>query len=230
MLNNARSQEHDVNVPRAVVSAGAVVLATALIGVWLSAESRAQAPAPDKAQAIVGVWTLNRDLSDRPPDREAGRDGDQGDRRGGEGRRRGGGGFGPGGGGVGGGRFGRGGPGAGMSPDDMARMRDAMRNVMTPPDRLTIVQTETLVIITTSDGRTTRLSPDGKKIKDDSTRIERRTKWDGGKLVSEISGLGPGKMTETYSADSEHKQLHVTLQMENPRQPMTMNRVYDSGR
>ena len=115
-----------------------------------------------------------------------------------------------------------------MSPDDMARMRDAMRNVMTPPDRLTIVQTETLVIITTSDGRTTRLSPDGKKIKDDSTRIERRTKWDGGKLVSEISGLGPGKMTETYSADSEHKQLHVTLQMENPRQPMTMNRVYDS--
>ena len=229
MLNNARRQEHDVTVLGKVVSAGTVVLVTALIGVWLSAEGRAQAPAPDKAQAIVGVWTLNRDLSDRPPDREAGRDGDQGDRRGGEGRRRGGGGFGPGGGGVGGGRFGRGGPGAGMSPDDMARMRDAMRNVMTPPDRLTIVQTETLVIITTSDGRTTRLSPDGKKIKDDSTRIERRTKWDGGKLVSEISGLGPGKMTETYSADSEHKQLHVTLQMENPRQPMTMNRVYDSG-
>ena len=224
MLNSARDQEDDVNFPRKVASAGAVVLATALIGVWLSAESRAQAPAPDRANAIVGVWTLNKDLSDSPPDREAGRDGDQGGRRGGEGRR-GGGGFGRG--GFGGGGFGRGGPGAGMSPEDMARMRDAMRDVMTPPDRLTIVQTETLIIITTGDGRTTRLSPDGKKIRDDSTRIERRTKWDGGKLVSEISGMGPGKVTETYSADSEHTQLHVTLLMEGPRQPMTMNRVYD---
>ena len=227
MLNNARRQEHDVTVLGKVVSAGTVVLVTALIGVWLSAESRAQAPAPDRANAIVGAWALNKDLSDRPPDREAGRDGDQGDRRGGEERRRGGG-FGRGGGGFGGGGFGRGGPGAGMSPEDMARMRDAMRDIMTAPDRLTIAQTETLIIITTGDGRTTRLSPDGKKIKEDSTRIERKTKWDGGKLVTEISGLGPGKMTETYSADSEHKQLHVTVQMEGPRQPMTMSRVYDA--
>ena len=45
-------------------------------------------------------------------------------------------------------------------------------------------------MLTGADGRTTRLSPDGKKIKDENTKIERKTKWDGGKLVSEINGLG----------------------------------------
>jgi hypothetical protein len=85
-----------------------------------------------------------------------------------------------------------------------------------------------MVIMTTGDGRTTRLSTDGKTIKDDSTKIERKTKWDGGKLVSEISHLGPGKMTETYSADPERHQLHVTVRVENARQPTTVNRIYDA--
>jgi len=31
------------------------------------------------------------------------------------------------------------------------------------------------IVITVRDGRITRLSPDGKKIKDDSTNIERKT-------------------------------------------------------
>ena len=53
-----------------------------------------------------------------------------------------------------------------------------------------------MVIMTTGDGRTTRLSTDGKTVKDDSTKIERKTKWDGGKLVSEISHLGPSKITK----------------------------------
>jgi hypothetical protein len=130
-----------------------------------------------------------------------------------------GGGFGGGGGGYGGGR---------MNPEDMQRMREAMRDIMNPPNRLTIAQTESLILITTDDGRVTRLSPDGKKIKDESTKSERRTKWDGDKLVSEITGLGPGKITETYRADPERKQLHVTVQMERPGRPVTINRIYDA--
>jgi hypothetical protein len=134
------------------------------------------------------------------------------------------------GGGMRGGGMGRGGMGGGRgNPDDMARMRDAMRDVMNPPEHLTITQTETMVVITSQDGRTTRLSPDGKKIKDESTGIERKTKWDGAKLVSEISGLGPGKMTETYTVDEEHHRLHVAIQMEGGRaQPRTTNRLYDA--
>ena len=78
-------------------------------------------------------------------------------------------------------------------PDQAARMRDAMRDLTGPSDHLTITQTDSLVVITGADGRTTRLSPDGKKIKDDNTKVERKTKWDGDKLVSEINGLGTGK-------------------------------------
>ena len=62
----------------------------------------------------------------------------------------------------------------------------------TPPTRWTIVQTDSAIVVTTNEGKTTRLAPTGKKIKDDNTKTERKTKWDGGKLVSEISGLGPG--------------------------------------
>ena len=87
-----------------IVSTGVVVLVTALIGLWLSAESRAQAPAPEPAGSIVGTWTLNKDLSDRPQERQADREGRPGGRRSG--------GFGRGGGGFGRGGFGRGGGGA----------------------------------------------------------------------------------------------------------------------
>src|SRR5205085_11819085 len=148
--------------------------------------------------SIAGGWTRNPDLSDAPSER-----GQQGDENGqGSGRNRGGGGGRRGGGGgFGGGGFGRGGMGRGgsgtppMNPDEMARMREAMRDITNPSDHLVITQTESMIVMTAADGRTTRMSPDGKKIKDENTKIERKTKWDGGKLVSEISGLGQGKIT-----------------------------------
>ena len=112
----------------------------------------------------------------------------------------------------------------------MARMRDAMRDLTTPSNHLTITQTESMVVITAADGRTTRLSPDGQKIKDDNTKIERKTKWDGGKLVSEIGGLGPGKTTQTFSVDPDSHQLRITVQMEGGRagQARTITNIYDA--
>jgi hypothetical protein len=212
-----------VNALRGIVSFGAVGVLAALIGVWLSVESRAQAP--DRT-AITGAWTLNLELSDKPGGRGArdDREGDDGARRrGGSGR---GGGMG---GGIRGGGMGRGAMGGGRAdPDDMARMRDAMRDVMNPPEHLTITQTETMILITSQDGRTTRLSPDGKKIKDEHTRVERKTKWDGAKLVSEISGLGPGKIIETYIVEGEPHRLNVAVQMEGGRAPRSLHRVYDA--
>jgi hypothetical protein len=87
-----------------------------------------------------------------------------------------------------------------------------------------------MVVLTGADGRTTRLSPDGKKIKDENTNVERKTKWDGGKLVSEINGLGPGKMTQTFSVDPDGKQLRITLLIEDGRskEPRTRTQVYDA--
>jgi hypothetical protein len=116
-----------------------------------------------------------------------------------------------------------------MDPEEAARMRDAMRDVLDPSDRLTIVQTESMILVTGADGRTTRLSADGKKIKDESTGIERKTKWDGGKLVSEISGLGPRKATQTFSVDPDSKRLRITVEIDGggSRQPRMVTHVYD---
>jgi hypothetical protein len=189
-------------------------------------------PAPPQASAstpsIVGAWTLNRDLSDQPGDRSGG----SGEARqgGGQGGRRGGGGYGGrrGGGGFGGGGFGGGRPTDNRSPEEVERMRNALRDELEAPDHLTITDSGATVIITTGDGRTTRLSTDGKKIKDESTNVERKTRKDAGKIVSEVSGLGQGKITETYSIDAARKQLHVTLDIEGPQRKTTVNRIYDA--
>jgi hypothetical protein len=206
----------------------AVVTVGIMVSVWPVRESRAQTT--NAANPMVGAWTLNKELSDNPQDaasgaREGG--GDHGGNRGGGRRRGGGGGFGGGfGGGGHGGGGGQGSPAA--DPEETARRRSAMLDILSPPDRLTIVQTDSMVIITGPDGRTTRLSPDGKKIKDDSTKIDRRTKWDGTKLVSEIGGLPIGKITETWSVDPERRQLHISLKNDDDRRPLMVTRVYDA--
>ena len=212
---------------RTLLSTGILTAAVAVLSIPVWAQEKPSAPAP----SLAGGWTRNADLSDVPAARgQQGDDatprGDGGGGNGGGGRRRGGGGFGRGGGGGGG----RGAGGvAAMNPDEVARRRDAMRDITNPSDHLIITQTESMVVLTAADGRTTRLSPDGKKIKDENTKVERKTKWDGGKLVSEINGLGPGKMTQTFAVDPEGKQLRMTVVMEGGRsgQPRTVTQVYD---
>ena len=190
-----------------------------------AAVSGAGAGGETDAASIVGAWTLNKDLSQLAPERQQGDDqrgrGRSGGRRGGG---RGGGGFGRGGSGGG---FSGGGRGA--SSDEQRRRTEAVRAIMEAPERLTITRTESLVIVTTGDGRTTRLSLDGKKVKDDSTGIERKSRWDGNKLVSDITGAGPGKITETYLIDQEHGRLNVTVETDNSRAPnrAVIRRAYD---
>jgi len=204
---------------RSIALVSLIMLAAAL----LVTPYRARAQAG--AGSIAGAWTLNADLSDKPQQQTQA---DGGDRGGGYGR--GGGRYGGGRGGRGGGFGGRGGgQTSGVNPEDRERMRQAMRDIMNAPNRLTITQTSSMVTIVADDGRTTRLDPNGKGIKDESTKITRKSKWDNGKLVSEISGAGPGKITETYAIDPEHHRLTVTVQMENRGpQARVIHRVYDA--
>jgi hypothetical protein len=202
-------------------SALAIALGAALAVV------EAQAPA-SSTPSLAGAWTLNKDLSDQPLSGREGREG----REGGEGR------DGQRNGGYGGGRrgggFGRGGFGGGnaagpvQSPEDAQRLRNALRDELQAADHLTIIESGTTLILTAGDGRTTRLSLDGKKIKDESTNVERKTKRDAGKVVSEITGLGRGKIIETYSVDPASRQLHMTLELEGGERKTTVNRVYDA--
>ena len=208
---------------RGCVSVGVVAAVAALVGTWLVADARAQADKP----SLAGAWTLNKDLSDQPTDRgNRGNGANRGGYGSGGGRRRGGGGFGGG---------GRGGYGQGgqpqMDPETAQRVRDALRDITNPPEQMTITQTDSMVVITNADGHTTRLSADGKKIKDENTGIERKTKWDTGKLVTEISGPNGMKVTQTYALNPELHQLRLTTQVEGSRggQARTISTVYDSN-
>jgi hypothetical protein len=201
---------------REAMSIALVVTTVIFIAVWLSIESRAQMPV-----SFAGAWTMNQDLSDQPSP-----DGDHDARGGGGfGRRRGGGG------GFGGG-YGRGGSGYGRGDVDreqMARMRDAMRHILNPPEHLTIMQTDSMIAITGADGWTTRLSPDGSKVKDENTNIARKTKWEGLKLVSEISGAGPARIVQTFTLDPERHQLRITAELDGRGgQPRTITHVYEA--
>jgi hypothetical protein len=209
-----------LNAVRGIASFGMVVSLATLVAMWLAVESRAQTL--DKA-SIVGAWTLNKDLSDQPPSSSS----DSGSNRSGSGSGSSGG-YGGRGSRRGGGMGRGGGGGATADPEQAARLRDAMRDLVTPSDHLTITKTDTLVVIAAADGRTTRLSPDGKKVKDDNTKIERKTKWDGEKLVSEINGLGSGKATQTWSVDPEAHQLRIAIVLDGGRSgPRTVTQVYD---
>src|SRR4051794_3336163 len=111
---------------RPLFSIGVAVGVAMLLATWLAVESRAQAP---ERMSLAGVWALNHDASDAPPLRgERGAERGRGPNGRGPGGGRGGG-FG---GGFGGG--GRGGPGGGgravQNPDEVARMREAMRAIM----------------------------------------------------------------------------------------------------
>ena len=211
---------------RGLLSFGLIAFVTTLIGVWLAAEGRAQTI--NRNDELVGGWTENKDLSDPPRgrgDQEGDNPGTRGRRDGGFGR--GGGRRGGGGGGFGGGRAGGGAP---VDREAMGRQRDALNDVLNPPEHLVIADTGSLIVLTSPDGRTTRLSLDGKKVRDDSTGIERRTKWDGDKLVSEVSGLAAvAKLVQTFATDRERHQLHITVEMESGRgQKRTTNHIYDA--
>jgi hypothetical protein len=181
--------------------------------------------------SLQGEWTLNRGAASQPqPQRGSG----QGGGIGGAGRA--GGRGGGGGSGVSDGQSSLGSMGLGLSPSSKpevtARLQDAMRDIAIPPGRLTIVQTDTTIIVTTSEGHTTRLAPTGKKIKEENTGIERKTRWEAGKLVSEISGLGFDRITETYwlDPDPDTHRLHVSVTFPSAARaaPTTLDRVYDA--
>ena len=119
-----------------------------------------------------------------------------------------------------------------MPEEDFRRWFGATAYASDSGDQITVwVLSESILVIVGAAGRTTRLSPDGKKVKDDNTKVERKTRWDGAKLISEISGLGSGKITQTFAVAPESHQLRVTVQMEGggrSGQARTITHVYDA--
>lgn len=136
----------------------------------------------------------------------------------------GGGGFG--GGGFGGGGFG-GGRASGGSKSSDVFARAEMRELMNPPEHFAIAMTGKTITITKDDGTAVQLTPNDKKIKDDVTKIERRTKWDGDKLVIEFSNISRNTVVETLSVDPQAHQLRISTQLGDAKDRGPVVHVYD---
>jgi hypothetical protein len=72
-------------------------------------------------------------------------------------------------------------------------------------------------------------SPDSKKIKDESTGFERKTRRESG-ASSARSPAAPARSSETYAIDPEHHRLTATVRIDNPKLPNggVTHRVYDA--
>ena len=193
---------------------------------WLAATPAFYAQNRTTQSSLEGVWTLNNNVAPVAGNTDgngAGRRGDTGRNGGGRGGARRG--------GYTGGSLGTLGLGIPYGTGDRAeRQREALNDLTSTPTRLTIVQTATIVIVTTGEGHTTRLAPNGKKIKDENTGMERSTKWTADGLASEITGLGSGKITQSFSVDPDNHRLTVTATFP-PRlggtDPTIISGVYD---
>jgi hypothetical protein len=146
---------------------------------------------------------------------------------------------GPGGGGGGwgrGGGRGRGGyGGGGGQPGEQGQsrggsLREALQQVMEAPSVLTVIQKEPELTITTEDGLVRQFYTDGRKAKDPREgSLERTTRWDGEKIVSQVESARGAKLTETFSLEDGGKTLRQVVKLEMPRadQPVVFQRVYE---
>lgn len=187
----------------------------------------------DFAEAAVdlsGRWILNTELSDaRPPAPEPGAAAGRGS--GGPGGRP----PGPGGGGFPG-RSPGGARGDRPNPEDMARMRDAMRAVLEAPAQLVITRRDDEVVFTANDGDVMRVLVTGTTMKTLAGGAEHEVKaaYKDGALVIE-SVFGSAKLVDRYRLMSDGAQLERATEMTGaaPRggeQRRPLRRIYDRAR
>jgi hypothetical protein len=172
-------------------------------------QDRSAASGAAAAPDLTGLWLLNEDLSEKPPER--GRGGDS-EGRGERPPRGGGGGMGGFGGGGRRGGFPGGGGGNARSREDMERTRTAMEIAMRAPKRWTIVRSESVLVLTDEDGRTVRLTLDGRKSKStvDGLEVETSSKWENGALRVERKVKGDVKVVDELSLPTDPRILVVT--------------------
>jgi hypothetical protein len=212
-----------------------LVLTVATVGV-LSAQTASQVQLPAGKTGILGVWSLNKDLSD------------SGDHMmGGEGRR----GGGPGGGGMppGGGMGGGGGRGGGMGgfgggmggfggggrererESEQQRNPAWVRAAMQAANGMTIVPADDAVNITSSDGVNRKYVATGKKaelLTGDGV-VGYRAKWDGDVFSVEAEIEKSPRVTWTYIPMDSGRQLLVVIKVSGGGMPRdeVLHHVYN---
>jgi hypothetical protein len=208
-----------------------VCLLAAAIGVLLPLPADAQNLSP-----LAGVWTLNRSLSESPPEigfnvnwiPSSARGGENpGSSGGGRGRR------GSGGGGGGGSDRGSAGsfPVSRESYEDARRVQLITGEARNPPVRLMIVDTADAVTITNELGQSRTLHPNGKAeaIELQGVSFTVTTKRDGDRLVVVYRIEQDREVRYTYSRSATPSQLMVDVQFLEHGAGDKARRVYEPG-
>ncbi len=201
-----------------------------VVGLFVGMLCVAQQGGPVLAQArpnLVGTWKLNADLTTHSSPGFVNNAPTVGRRTpiGGSGM--------PMGGGRGPASAGAGYPGRSENPNELAKTREAMRLATLTPERLSIVRSGEILVVTDDDGISQKLTPDGKTTKSTvgALEVETKVKWEDEVLVVERKFEGNVKIVERYSVRESPRQLVVSAKVENNRLPgdrsRTFQRVYD---
>jgi len=158
------------------------------VALWAS-----RAAAADERADLTGAWRLDRAASDQAggPPGEAGEPSGHHGGHGGPGGY--GGGMRPPGGGHGGGEGGE------VDREKMKERMEQVRALLEPVDRLTITQESDVVTLVDGEGRIEKLVPNGQKEKHlvGNTQAELKTRWEDGRLVSDMALVAGVKFRRT---------------------------------
>ena len=125
------------------------------------------------------------------------------------------------------------GGGARQDPEEMARLREAVRLASLIPERLTIVKAYNGFTVTDGDGVSVTLTADGKTVKSEvgALKVETKVKWDEAVLVVERKFEGGVKVTDRYWVTDAPRQLVIASKIEGGRmsgdRARALQRVYD---
>ena len=192
----------------------------ALVAAWVAVMSGQGKPAAPAPIDLDGVWKLNRELSQFPPDLGFGMDV------------------------VGGGKTtitdpGRGGGGQSVSPglvtnrpasrEEAQNSRQLVDEVRNPPASLTIAQTGGAIVVTDERGRARTYYPDGRDAFTplDAAPVATVSRWEAGRLIIRLK-VEPGREVRyTVSRRASPPQLVVQTELLERGGRDTVVRIYE---
>jgi len=115
--------------------------------------------------------------------------------------------------------------------EEMARVKELLRQIMAAPAKMTITVEGPVIEVAGDDGSVHRLHADGKKLRDHSypgLELDRKTKWDGEVLVTEFALTdSEAKAKQTWTRTGTRLRLVTKLMPPNGADPLEVRRGYD---